>query len=179
MADLAGGVDTRTVVPFEAPKSVSHEETFPRDLDDPQEILREVLALSLRVGERLRAEGYRARTITLKLRLPSFTTLTRSKTIPDHTDVGTEVFAVARALFEALPPARRRFRLIGVAATGLVPTGPEQVALVPEGRWGEAERALDRVRRRFGRGAAMPAQLLGPRRREHREGEGAGSGSGE
>ena len=34
------------VVPYEAPKSVSNEETFEHDLDDDQEILRELLALS-------------------------------------------------------------------------------------------------------------------------------------
>jgi hypothetical protein len=31
--------------------------------------------------------------------------------------------------------------------------------LHPE-RWGDVERAIDRIERRFGRGAAMPASLL-------------------
>jgi DNA polymerase-4 len=157
---LATGRDERPVVPFEAPKSVSHEETYPRDLDDPTEILREVLALSHRVAARLRTDGYRARTVTLKLRLPSFSTLTRSRTRPRPTDLGTEIFHAARELFLNLPEGRRRFRLIGVAATGLIPAGAEQVALVREGRWTDAERAVDRVRRRFGQTAALPAALL-------------------
>ncbi len=109
---------------------------------------------------RLRSEGYRARTVTLKLRLPSFSTLTRSRTLPAATDVGAEIFTVARELFLHLPAGRRRFRLIGVAATGLVPAGAEQLALVREGQWRDAERALDRVRRRFGTDAAIPAALL-------------------
>jgi len=67
---------------------------------------------------------------------------------------------VARELLLKLPEGRRRFRLIGVAATGLVPAGAEQIALVREGRWEEAERALDRVARRFGQGSAGPASLL-------------------
>jgi len=157
---LAAGSDDRAVVPFEPPKSVSHEETYPRDLDSADDILREILALSHRVGARLRAEGYRARTVTLKLRLPSFSTLTRSRTLSSPTDLGAEIFHVAGELLAKLPDARRRFRLIGVAATGLTPSGAEQVALVRQGRWGEAERALDRVERRFGRGAAFPARLL-------------------
>lgn len=157
---LAGGIDERMVVPFEAPKSVSHEETYPRDLDEPEEILRQLLALSHRVGERLRADGYRARTVTVKLRLPSFTTLTRSRTLHDPTDLGADIYGVVRDLVLALPAGRRRFRLLGVAATGLVPAGAEQVALSGAGRWGQAERALDRVHRRFGRGAAVPANLL-------------------
>jgi DNA polymerase-4 len=160
LMDLAMGKDHRPVVPFEAPKSVSHEETYPRDLDDPEEILREVLALCHRVAARLRADGYRARTVTLKLRLPSFTTLTRSRTRPDPTDVAADLFAVARDLLLSLPEGRRRFRLLGVAAMGLVPAGEEQVALVRAGQWGEAERALDRINRRFGADAAIPAALL-------------------
>src|SRR5438876_1948654 len=50
---LASGEDARIVVPFEAPKSVSHEETYPRDLDDPDEIRRQILDLSHRVASRL------------------------------------------------------------------------------------------------------------------------------
>ena len=161
LAALAGANDDRAVVPFEAPKSVSHEETYPRDLDQPEEILREILSLSHRVAARLRADGYRARTVTLKLRLPSFSTLTRSRTIHTATDLGAEIFRVAGELFRRLPEGRRRFRLIGVSATGLVPAGAEQVALVREGRWEEAERALDRIEKRFGKGAAVPATLLG------------------
>ncbi|HEV8420256.1 MAG TPA: DNA polymerase IV, partial [Actinomycetota bacterium] len=159
---LAEGRDDRPVIPWEAPKSVSHEETYPRDLDDQEEVLREVLSLCHRVAGRLREDGYRARTVTLKLRLPSFSTLTRSRTLPSATDTGADIYRVARELLLHLPPGRRRFRLIGVAATGLDPSGAEQVALVREGRWQEAERAVDRVDRRFGRGTAVPATLLAP-----------------
>jgi DNA polymerase-4 len=157
---LAEGRDERLVVPWEAPKSVSHEETYPRDLDHEEAILREILSLSHRVATRLRADGYRARTITLKLRLPSFSTLTRSRTLPAAVDTGSEIFHVARELLLRLPPGRRRFRLIGVSATGLEPAGARQVALVREGRWQDAEQALDRVDRRFGKGSALPAALL-------------------
>jgi DNA polymerase-4 len=161
LSNLAMGIDHRAVVPFESPKSVSHEETYPRDLDDPDEVLREILSLSHRVASRLRADGYRARTVTLKLRLPSFSTLTRSKTLPTPTDVAADIFLVARELFHRLPEGRRRFRLIGVGASGLVAAGAEQVALIREGRWEQAERAVDRAEKRFGKGAAVPAALLG------------------
>jgi DNA polymerase-4 len=166
---LAHGHDDTRVVPFEAPKSVSHEETYPRDLDGEEEVLREVLSLSHRVAARLRADGYRARTVTLKLRLPSFSTLTRSRTLPVATDTASDLYHVARDLLRKLPPGRRRFRLIGVAGSGLEPAGAEQVALVRQSRWKDAERALDRVEGRFGRGAALPATLL-----DRRVGRGSG-----
>lgn len=161
---LARGQDGRAVVPYEAPKSISHEETFDRDLDDETELLREILALAQRVGARLREDGYRTRTITLKVRLANFTTLTRSRTIAPATDVGADVNAVAADLFRALPGVRRRVRLLGVGASGLVPAGQEQLALLRGERWGDVERTVDRIEKRFGRGAAMPAALLDRRR---------------
>jgi DNA polymerase-4 len=157
---LATGVDEREVVPYEAPKSIGHEETFDADLDAEEDLLREILSLSHRVAARLREDGYRARTVVLKVRLANFTTLTRSRTLPAPTDVGADLHDVAAELYRALPGARRRVRLLGVQATGLVPAGAEQLALLRGERWADVERTVDRIERRFGRGAAVPASLL-------------------
>ncbi len=158
--ELANGIDPRDVIPYEPPKSVSHEETFERDLDDDVEILRELLDLSGRVAARLREDGYRARTVVLKARLANFQTLTRSRTLPDATEIGADLYRVVAGLYRALPGERRRIRLLGVQATGLVPAGAEQLALLHGERWGDVERTLDRIERRFGRGAARPASLI-------------------
>jgi DNA polymerase-4 len=158
--ELSLGRDDRPVVAYEPPKSVSHEETFGVDLDAEEDLLREALALSHRVAARLREDGYRARTITLKVRLANFTTLTRSRTLSASTDVAADLYEVAVELYRGLPGARRRVRLLGIAATGLVPAGQEQLALLRGERWGDVERAMDRIERRFGRGATMPATLL-------------------
>ncbi|HEX6401047.1 MAG TPA: DNA polymerase IV [Actinomycetota bacterium] len=165
LSALAHGVDDRTVVPYEAPKSISNEETFDRDLDDDREILRELLALSGRVAGRLREDGYRARTVTLKARLANFTTLTRSRTRPDATDLGTDLYRTVSELYRSLPGTGRRIRLLGVQAGGLVPAGAEQLALLHPERWGDVERTVDRIERRFGTGAARPASLLDRGRR--------------
>ncbi|HJS25928.1 MAG TPA: DNA polymerase IV [Actinomycetota bacterium] len=165
LLDRAWGVDERGVVPYEAPRSVSHEETFDRDLDDERELLREALALSRKVAARLRKDGYRARTITLKIRLANFTTLTRSRTVPVPTDLGADVYRVVSELFAALPGARRRVRLLGVSTSGLMEAGEEQLALLRGERWSDLERAVDRVERRFGTGSAKPAILLDKRTR--------------
>jgi DNA polymerase-4 len=162
LLDLAVGRDDRSVIPYEAPKSVSHEETFARDLDEEDALLRELLRLSFKVASRLRAEGFRARTITLKARLASFATLTRSRTLADPTDSGHELYRVSAELLQKVPGGRKRMRLLGVAASGLVSAGAEQLELVRTGRWEDAERALDRIERRFGRDAAIPAVLLDP-----------------
>ena len=109
------------------------------------------------------SDGYRAKTITLKVRLANFTTLTRARTLGEPTDVAADLYQVVSELFGALPGARRRVRLLGVAATGLVTAGEEQLALLRGERWGDVERAVDRIERRFGPGSAMPAALLGRR----------------
>lgn len=158
--ELSHGVDGRAVVPYEVPKSIGHEETFDRDLDEDEDILRELLSLSGRVGSRLREDGYRARTITLKARLATFTTLTRSKTLPGATDVGADLYRTVGDLYRVLPGQRRRIRLLGVQASGLVSAGAQQLALIRGERWSDVERAVDRIERRFGRGAARPASLL-------------------
>jgi DNA polymerase IV len=160
LSQLAAGRDERPVVPYEPPKQISHEETYERDLDAEGPIFRELLRLSFRVASRLRREGFRARTVILKARLASFATLTRSRTFADPTDTGADVFRTVAELFRAVPGNRRRIRLLGVAAGGLVAAGAEQLALVRAGRWEEAERALDRIESRFGPGAAFPAALL-------------------
>ena len=160
LSELAHGVDDRAVIPYEAPKSVGHEETFERDLDDTDEILRELLHLSGRVAARLRDDGYRARTVTLKVRLANFTTLSRARTLPDATDVGADLYHVVAELYGALPGAGRRVRLLGVQASGLLAAGAEQLAMLRGERWGDVERAIDRIEQRFGKGAATQATLL-------------------
>src|SRR5580765_3631121 len=160
LTELAHGVDDRAVIPYEAPKSVGHEETFERDLDDTGEILRELLHLSGRVAARLRDDGYRARTVTLKVRLANFTTLTRARTLPDATDVGADLYHVVAELYRALPGGSRRVRLLGVQASGLQSAGAEQLALLRGERWGDVERTIDLIEHRFGKGAATQATLL-------------------
>jgi DNA polymerase IV len=165
LVDLAEGRDHRPVIPYEPPKQVSHEETFDHDIDAEDEVHRELLHLSFRVAARLRSEGFRARTVTIKVRLASFTTLSRSRTLADATDAGADLYRISVDLYRALPGTRRRIRLLGVAASGLRSAGAEQLALVRAGRWDDAERALDRIERRFGPGSAFPAALLERRRR--------------
>jgi DNA polymerase IV len=157
---LAHGIDDRDVIPYEAPKSIGHEETFERDLDDIDEILRELLHLTGRVAARLREDGYRARTVTLKVRLANFTTLTRARTLPDATDVGADLYHVVAELYRALPGGGRRVRLLGVQGSGLQQAGAEQLAFVRAERWRDVERTLDRIEDRFGKGAATQATLL-------------------
>ena len=163
LAALAWGRDQRAVVAHEPDRSIGNEETFGTDVDDPAVIRRELLRLSERVASRLRAHGYRGRTVSIKIRFADFTTITRSKTLRDATDVTREVYATAGALYDALHLDRARLRLVGVRVEGLVDAeaADEQLLLdAPEHGWREADQAVDKASRRFGAGVVRPAALV-------------------
>src|SRR4051812_11398917 len=95
---LARAEDERAVVPDREVKSVSHEETFERDLTDLDVLGREIDSMAARVAERLRKSDISGRTVTVKLRRYDFTTLTRSQTLPQPTDDPRHIAATARRL---------------------------------------------------------------------------------
>ena len=166
LAALAWGRDKRPVVPGAQDKSIGSEETFATDVDDPDVIRRELLRLSERTARSLRASGYMARTVVVKLRLANFTTITRSRTLPEPTDVSRQIYATACELYAASGlDSRARLRLVGVRASGLIPVARAATQLAFGDQpppWRDAERAVDRIAGRFGAGIVRPATLVRP-----------------
>ena len=172
--DLAWGVDDRQVVARtsggyfgvlggDPDKSIGANETFGHDTDDRAAIVRELLRLTDRVTTRMRVAGVAGRTVTLTVRFADFTTITRSRTLPEATDVTQEVYRQAVRSYDALGLQRARIRLVGVRVEGLLPRERVHRQLVLGERdrgWPEADRAADRVVRRFGAGTVRPASLL-------------------
>ncbi|QWF77035.1 DNA polymerase IV [Amycolatopsis sp. CA-230715] len=161
---LANGRDERGVVPETPDKSIGAERTFDVDRTDREQLARELLDLSFRVAETLRARGVRGRTVSIKVRFADFRTITRARTLPSVTDVARDIHATAVALFTE-STAGEPIRLIGVRVEGLSGTGePEQLSFdavaASAPRWREAEIAADGVSSRFGAGAIRPASLL-------------------
>jgi DNA polymerase-4 len=115
---LARAEDDRAVVPDREAKSVSHEETFERDLTDLVVLNAEIDSMAARVGARLRASAYSGRTVTLKLRRYDFTTITRSQTLPQPTDDARQIAATARRLLTEAGTSGG-LRLLGVGVSGL------------------------------------------------------------
>jgi DNA polymerase-4 len=166
--ELAWGTDQRPVTPRrgddEPERGMGADETFSRDTDDPEVVRRELLRLSAKVTARMRTAGVAGRTVTLRLRFADFTTITRSRTLPEATDVTREVHEAVCRLHAALGLQRVRIRLVGVRVEGLVPRDTVQHQLVlgqRERGWSDADRAVDRATRRFGTAAVRPASLLG------------------
>jgi DNA polymerase-4 len=173
--DLAWGADVRQVSPGRAgvfghgggtpDRSMGAQETFGRDTDDREVVLRELLRLTAKVTARLRAADLAGRTVAITVRFSDFTTITRSRTLGEATDVTQEVYAAAVHLYDALDLRRTRIRLVGVRVEGLVPREQvERQGVLGERErgWSDADRAVDRAARRFGSAAVRPASLLAP-----------------
>ncbi len=165
--ELAWGNDRREIVPRgssdEPDKSMGANETFGRDTDDRDVITRELLRLTAKVTRRMRVAGVAGRTVTITVRFADFTTITRSTTLPEATDVTHEVHRTAVRLYDALGLQRARLRLVGVRVEGLVPRASVHRQLVlgeREHGWPDADRAVDRARFRFGTDAIRPASLI-------------------
>jgi len=159
--ELAWGRDYRDVTPEEPDRSISAAETFPQDLDNPEEILTEFLRLTERATARLRDRGLFAKTISIKVRFADFSTINRSKTLPLPIDSTHDVYEVAKGLYQGLRIDRARLRLVGVSLENLSEGAPHQMMLGErEVGWRQAEGAMDQARARFGKGSVRPARLI-------------------
>lgn len=153
LSELARGIDDRAVVPDCAPKSISEETTFERDIGDAARLFQTLDELSDQVARRMRRQGYRARTVHLKARYPDFTTLTRSLTLPSPTASTVAIRKAAREMLEhRLGRAGRALRLIGVGVSGLVADSEGQLELFRESddRAEEIDRLLDKINEKYG-----------------------------
>jgi DNA polymerase IV len=164
--NLANGRDERPVVSDREAKSVSTETTFARDIGD-REVLRGWLhELVEQLGQRLRHQGIRARSIELKIRSSDFRTYTRSRSLDQPTDVTAVIWKAAVELFEMrIPKTIFPVRLLGVGATRLVRNALAQGDLF-ENAWRAKQSALDgavdQIRARYGTDAIRRGGLQRP-----------------
>lgn len=161
--ELAWGRDYRSVTIDEPDKSIGAEETFLIDLDNHDEILKELLRMVERSSHRLRERGLVAKTVSIKIRFADFTTVHRSKTVPLAISGVQECYEVVRTLYKALGLDRARIRLVGVSLENLsVGTGSAQQLILGEREkgWREATVAMDAASKRFGQGSVRPARLV-------------------
>jgi len=159
--DLSWARDPRAVSPVGDDKSVGHETTFEHDVTDAAVVRRELLRMSDQVAVRLRRAGMEGRTVVLKLRFADFTTITRSRTISEYTDLGRRIYDEVVDIYEGLGKQYERIRLVGVRMEQLAPSGGSPVGLwdTDEG-WRETESVMDAVTARFGAGLVQRATFV-------------------
>ena len=129
LRDRARGVDTRRLDMAVERISISNEETFPRDIDEPALLHAELRRMAERLSELLHRDGQAARTVTTKLRYPDFSIRTRSLTLDVAVDDAQTIGDVAcRLLDRALADRPGALRLVGVGLSGLA--SHQQLVLV-------------------------------------------------
>ena len=159
LAERARGLDPEPVrAGGREARSISREVTFAQDVTSRDELVRTLRRHAERVGEDLRRQQRRARTVTLKLRWPDFSTPTRSRTVERPLQGTEELAAVGVALLDELVASEgmRPVRLIGLGATNLVEDAV-QLALGDEGarRDERLDEAIDGIRDRHGPSAVV------------------------
>jgi DNA polymerase IV len=117
--EASRGIDESHLVTDWEPKSISRETTFQEDVAHWQVIARALADLTKEVVLAMREDGFRGRTVTVKVRFSDFTTHTRAKTLDEATD-STET--IRKTAFECLGrlELKKKVRLIGVRMGNLV-----------------------------------------------------------
>jgi DNA polymerase-4 len=159
------GIDPSVVRERDRAKSVSRDETFPRDLNDDEDLQRELVRLVDRGAADMRESGLAARTVTVKLRDYDRTTRQASRTLRAPVIADRAILALAHELLARLRADRRvPARLIGVALSQFADVAQLDLLDVSEAevevdRDRRLTRAVDIVRERFGRTALTPGVL--------------------
>jgi DNA polymerase-4 len=120
---IARGQDDRPVQPDRAPVSIGAEETYGDDLRTPQQVRSVLPGLAHTVERRLARAGLAGRTVTLKLKFPDRTVLTRRTTLPHAVHDAATLTRAASLLVTPGLLAGRGVRLVGITASGLGPPG--------------------------------------------------------
>ncbi len=160
---LARGQDKRRVSAHSPVKSISNETTFGTDTADPDILDGHVWRLSEKVADRAKAKATAGRVVTLKLKRSDHSLLTRRQALREPTQLADTIYRTARGLFDQVEH-KAPYRLLGVGLSDLVPETATEVSgdlLDPEARQrGQAERATDQIRARFGPDAILKGRSL-------------------
>jgi len=162
--DLAHGRDDRPVVPEREAKSISNETTFEHDISDMEVLRAWLVDLVEQVGCRLRRHGLRGRTVHLKVRFADFSTITRSQTLPEPTNITQELWQAADELLcHRLPAGHLPVRLLGMGVSGLDNTDQIQGMLFDgeeREKHSRVDAVADEIKAKFGTGALRRGSSL-------------------
>ncbi|MFC1690074.1 DNA polymerase IV [Pseudomonadota bacterium] len=163
--DLAAGLDNRKVTPGRPDKSISHEVTFDNDILDRVALLAELQQQAEAVSGRLRAQSLMASTVVVKIRDPSFHTITRSRSMRACSNSTQTLYRMARALFLKWREEHQNtpVRLLGMGVSGLQDSAVAGQAAgdhLDKVADQEIDRVFDRIKQRYGDSKITHGQVL-------------------
>ncbi|MCH7590093.1 DNA polymerase IV [PVC group bacterium] len=161
--ELANGIDDREVETSDEIKSIGNEITFDVDVSDGDEILSTIRKLADKVSSRVRDQGLKGKTVTLKIRLTGFETFTRASTLKEPTQFFDVILVEAEKLWKDFNKTKtKNVRLIGLRMSHFSESS-EQMDFLDQADEKNKERrhkALDAVRRKHGKDAIRWAGTL-------------------
>lgn len=116
---LVRGEDDRPVETDWVRKSVGSENTFSKDLDDPEEMLTELRPLAQEVLDWMNRHETYGRTLTLKVKYANFQQVTRSKTLDCFLDSLALIMEYLEKLLNNTEAGPRPVRLLGLSISNL------------------------------------------------------------
>jgi len=161
LARLSQGLDSRRVSIDGEMKTISSETTFNHDLAGLDDLSTQLLKCCERLSERLKAKNVVGDTVTLKLKSAGFKLRTRARHLMMPTQLANVLYETGLSLLQREADGTA-FRLIGIGVSGIeAADGTDPVDLLEPlvARRAAAERAMDRVRTRFGRAALVRGKL--------------------
>lgn len=162
LARIARAEDNRSVDPGGEMKTISSETTFDKDLSRLEDLEKILWRQAERVSARAKSHELAGRTIVLKLKTADFRLRTRSASLEAPTQLADRIYRVAQAALKR-EATGTRFRLLGVGLSNLAPaTGADPGSLIdPQNdKRAAAERAMDKIRGRFGGEAVTKGRAL-------------------
>ncbi|MDI6803791.1 MAG: DNA polymerase IV [Bacteroidota bacterium] len=144
------GRGSTTLETSHIPKSISREETFTTDVSETEELKKILFSLVESVCTTLRSHNFKARTVTLKLRNPKFTTSTHRQTIAP-TNYDPVVFKTASELLKKNYDDKTPIRLIGIGLSNFVDAAQTELELFQtKEKKDKIVEAVDKIRDKFG-----------------------------
>ena len=159
---LSRGQDARIVEPSHEAKSISTEVTFATDISSGEELDRTLWTLCEKVSARAKEAGLAGSTVVLKLKTGDFKTRTRNQTLHDPTQLADRIYRAASPML-ARETDGTPFRLIGVGISQLTDgdlADPPDMLDPGSMRRADAERAMDKLRAKFGNDAIITGRTL-------------------
>jgi DNA polymerase IV (DinB-like DNA polymerase) len=117
--EFANGIDNREVIEEYETKSLGREETFEKDMNEEVQILRVLDELAGEVYADVVSNGFKFKTITIRIRYEHFDTHTSSKSLPFQTNDMDILRNNAKRLIAPFLRGNKKVRLIGVRVSNL------------------------------------------------------------
>jgi DNA-directed DNA polymerase III PolC len=161
LKSYSNGIDDRPVVPMSAPaKSYSQQQTFAADITDEEYAEAILRRMADELMAKVRADGKSIRTLTVKVRYNDMGEDQRAESLPEPTDLETDLYSRIHVLFQQAWKRRVSLRLVSLKLSNVYDdVGRTDLALEARGQRHDAQRRLaavvDELRHTYGREAVL------------------------